>query len=170
MKMNLLEIWRDEAYEIEDERQQKVFWDEYFEVEKGIYSELLDNPSGVVKGTVSELAEDYRASILHFTGFLDGINESLKTSLELEELEEDTEIEFSIDPEKLYFNMLEAKADWLYGLPQWEDIFTEEKRKEIAQEQRLSGTFVREERKIGRNEPCPCGSGKKYKKCCGAKA
>ena len=27
-------------------------------------------------------------------------------------------------------------------------------------------TFVREERKIGRNEPCPCDSGKKYKKCC----
>jgi uncharacterized protein YecA (UPF0149 family) len=22
--------------------------------------------------------------------------------------------------------------------------------------------------KIGRNDPCPCGSGKKYKKCCGA--
>ena len=28
-------------------------------------------------------------------------------------------------------------------------------------------TFVREERKVGRNEPCPCGSGKKYKHCCG---
>ena len=27
--------------------------------------------------------------------------------------------------------------------------------------------FVREERKVGRNEPCPCGSGKKYKQCCG---
>lgn len=27
--------------------------------------------------------------------------------------------------------------------------------------------FVREEAKIGRNDPCPCGSGKKYKKCCG---
>ena len=26
--------------------------------------------------------------------------------------------------------------------------------------------FIREEPKIGRNEPCPCGSGKKYKKCC----
>jgi SWIM/SEC-C metal-binding protein len=25
----------------------------------------------------------------------------------------------------------------------------------------------RVEKKIGRNEPCPCGSGKKYKKCCG---
>lgn len=29
------------------------------------------------------------------------------------------------------------------------------------------GTFVRSGRKIGPNEPCPCGSGKKYKKCCG---
>jgi preprotein translocase subunit SecA len=30
------------------------------------------------------------------------------------------------------------------------------------------GTFVRSERKIGRNEPCPCGSGKKFKHCHGA--
>jgi yecA family protein len=29
-----------------------------------------------------------------------------------------------------------------------------------------SETFVRESAKIGRNDPCPCGSGKKYKKCC----
>ena len=28
-------------------------------------------------------------------------------------------------------------------------------------------TFVRSERKVGRNEPCPCGSGKKYKHCHG---
>lgn len=28
------------------------------------------------------------------------------------------------------------------------------------------GTFVREQKKIGRNDPCPCGSGKKYKQCC----
>ena len=27
--------------------------------------------------------------------------------------------------------------------------------------------YVRKEAKIGRNDPCPCGSGKKYKKCCG---
>lgn len=31
----------------------------------------------------------------------------------------------------------------------------------------LSGTYIRENVKIGRNDPCPCGSGKKYKKCCG---
>ena len=29
--------------------------------------------------------------------------------------------------------------------------------------------YVRETPKIGRNEPCPCGSGRKYKKCCGIK-
>ena len=29
-------------------------------------------------------------------------------------------------------------------------------------------TVRREEPKIGRNDPCSCGSGKKYKKCCGA--
>jgi preprotein translocase subunit SecA len=33
---------------------------------------------------------------------------------------------------------------------------------------KVSGkTFVRQGEKIGRNDPCPCGSGKKYKKCCG---
>jgi len=29
--------------------------------------------------------------------------------------------------------------------------------------------FVRETPKVGRNEPCPCGSGKKFKKCCAGK-
>jgi len=31
-------------------------------------------------------------------------------------------------------------------------------------------TFVRQEKKVGRNEPCPCGSGKKYKHCHGKAA
>jgi preprotein translocase subunit SecA len=31
-------------------------------------------------------------------------------------------------------------------------------------------TIVREVAKVGRNDPCPCGSGKKYKKCCGVNA
>ncbi len=30
-----------------------------------------------------------------------------------------------------------------------------------------SGTFIRRRKKVGRNAPCPCGSGKKYKRCCG---
>ena len=31
-----------------------------------------------------------------------------------------------------------------------------------------AATFIRGERKVGRNEPCPCGSGKKFKQCHGA--
>ena len=61
------------------------------------------------------------------------------------------------------------KADWLYELPQWNAIFDEEKKKQLYREQKQSGT-IRKGRKIGRNEPCPCGSGKKYKMCCGRNA
>lgn len=56
-------------------------------------------------------------------------------------------------------------------------IETETKREKVAKITNTSGgdgvanrkpkTVVRKERKVGRNEPCPCGSGKKYKKCCG---
>ena len=32
-----------------------------------------------------------------------------------------------------------------------------------------NGTIKYDDRKFGRNEPCPCGSGRKFKKCCGKK-
>ncbi|MBT3637062.1 MAG: hypothetical protein HN531_08995, partial [Opitutae bacterium] len=32
----------------------------------------------------------------------------------------------------------------------------------------IATPVVRDAPKVGRNDPCPCGSGKKYKKCCGA--
>jgi uncharacterized protein YecA (UPF0149 family) len=40
--------------------------------------------------------------------------------------------------------------------------------KRLSEAQRLSsvGTFRRDAPKIDRNEPCPCGSGKKFKRCC----
>ena len=102
-------------------------------------------------------------------GFVDGINDSLVTPLNLEEVEADTALELNLDLEKLYFNMLDAKADYLYELPQWDGIFSDEKRKEIQKSWRASKTIVNEN-KVGRNDPCPCGSGKKYKKCCGKNA
>ena len=58
------------------------------------------------------------------------------------------------------------EADWLYELPQWKEIYSEEELKKLYKEQKES-TTIRKEKKIGRNDPCPCGSGKKYKKCCG---
>lgn len=36
----------------------------------------------------------------------------------------------------------------------------------LVWDSRYDGTFVRETPKVGKNEPCPCGSGRKYKKCC----
>ena len=166
-KMALLQTWRDTAYSQEmDQNTVQKFWGTYFEIEKGIYEQLLANPDEEVKGTVKELAEKYGVEVFTMTGFLDGINDSLKEPNPIEEMEEDTVVSLAFDKEKLYKNMVDAKAEWLYELPQWDNIFSEEKRKELYKEQKNSGT-IRKEKKIGRNDPCPCGSGKKYKKCCG---
>lgn len=166
--MSLFENWRNTAYESEkDEKEQKKFWEGYFKMEEGIYEKLLSNPKEIAEGTLKDLAEKYEADILLFTGFLDGINDSLVNPMKLEELEESSNVKLEINYEKLYYNMLAAKAEWLYSLPQWDSILTPEKRKEITKEQRLSGTVIKE-KEPGRNDPCPCGSGKKYKKCCGA--
>jgi len=81
-------------------------------------------------------------------------------------LTEDSFVQLNINFEKLYYNMLEAKADYLYNLPQWDQVLEPELRKKITKKQRRAKTIIKEN-KIGRNEPCSCGSGKKYKKCCG---
>ena len=165
--MALLQEWRDTAYSQEmDKNMLQKFWGTYFQIEKAIYEKLLTNPEEEVRGTVKELAEKYEIDTFTMTGFLDGINDSLKEENPIETMEEDTVVNLVFDKEKLYKNMVDAKADWLYELPQWENIFTEEKRKELYKEQKNSGT-IRKEKKIGRNDACPCGSGKKYKKCCG---
>lgn len=165
--MALLQEWRDTAYSQEmDQNTLQKFWGTYFELEKGIYEQLLENPDEEVKGTVKELAEKYGIEVFTMTGFLDGINDSLKEANPIEEMTEDTVVSLAFDKEKLYKNMVAAKADWLYELPQWDSIFPEDKRKELYKEQKESGT-IRKDKKIGRNDPCPCGSGKKYKKCCG---
>ena len=163
----LLEQWRDTAYSKEmDQNSLQKFWATYFQVEKEIYEKLLTNPDEEVKGTVKELAEKYGVEVFTMTGFLDGINDSLKEPNPIETMDEDTVVSLAFDKELLYKNMVDAKADWLYELPQWENIFTEEKRKELYKEQKNSRT-VHVEKKVYPNDPCPCGSGKKYKKCCG---
>ena len=165
--MGLLQEWREYAYGVElNSKEGKAIWDKYFEQEKAIYQQLLAAPEKVVSGTVQELADKYGMELNYMVVYLDGINESLKEQNTIEEMEADTVVKLPIDLESLYYHMVEAGADWLYELPEWDELLTPERRKELYREQKKSGTIVKE-RKVGRNEPCPCGSGKKYKYCCG---
>ncbi len=167
--MALLKKWRDMAYsETANKGDLQRLWADYFQKEKDIYAELLKNPDEVVSGTVKELAEKYSVDIMTMTGFLDGINDSLKEANPIEEMEEDTSVNLGFEKELLYKNMVAAGADWLYELPEWEEIFDEDKRKALYREQKSSTTVVKPD-KVYPNDPCPCGSGKKYKKCCGKK-
>ena len=68
-----------------------------------------------------------------------------------------------IDPEKRdeILTLLALSIPKIYA-------YFAEARAAYAESYRKSGTFERPTRKIGRNEPCPCKSGKKFKKCCGS--
>ncbi len=165
--MALLKEWYAIAYnEKANKGDLQRFWARYFNLEKGVYEKLLVNPDEEVKGTVKELAEKYNLSVMEMTGFLDGINDSLVEPNPIDDMEEDTVVSLKFDKVKLYKNMVAARADWLYDLPQWNDIFDEATKKALYLEEKKSGTIIKE-KKIGRNDPCPCGSGRKYKQCCG---
>ena len=164
--MNLYDKWTEMVVEYVKTKGERAFWQEYGKIETAIYKDLLSNHKEVKKTSIADLSKEYNSTVEFIMGFVDGINESLKNSYDLEQIEETTELVLDLDLEKLYFNMLDAKAEYLYTLPQWDGIFSEEKREEIKKEYKES-KIVRNENKIGRNDPCPCGSGKKYKKCCG---
>ena len=172
ISMTLLEQWRNKAYgDVLDARQRDQLWNTYFAIEKGIYEKILSDPSKVYEGTLKELAELFGTNIEIMTGFIDGIDDSLKGYHNpIDTMDEDTVLKIEIDPEMLYYNMVGAKANWLYELPEWDSILTEEKRKALYHKNKVSGTVKREGKKVYPNDPCPCGSGKKYKKCCGRNA
>ena len=168
--MALLKQWRDMAYsETANKGDLQRLWQTYFQQERDIYAEILKTPDEEVKGTVKELAEKFGVDIMTMTGFLDGINDSLKEANPIDEMEEDTVVSLAFDKTLLYKNMVAAGADWLYGLEEWNDIFDQDTQKALYKEQKSSMT-VRKEAKVYPNDPCPCGSGKKYKKCCGKNA
>lgn len=168
--MTLLENWRNKAYgnELTKTKQDKL-WSHYFAVEKGIYQKILKDPTKVYEGTLNDLALEFGTDIETMTGVMDGMDESFKDGFHnpIDTMDESTLLKIDIDPEKLYYNMVGAKAKWLYNLSEWDDILSEDRRRELYRENKTSGTMRREGKKIYPNDPCPCGSGKKYKKCCG---
>jgi preprotein translocase subunit SecA len=167
--MSLYTTWRSLSENHNSQEEEVKFWEEYLKKETQIYNEILNNKMEVVEGTITELAAKFNTSVEYIMGFIDGISESLTEDLtedKLETIEADSAVKLEIDFEKLYYNMVAVEAHWLYNLQGWNEILPEEKRKEIQKAYKNSKTVVKED-KIGRNDACPCGSGKKYKKCCG---
>lgn len=167
--MTLYQKWQSYADNTKMSQQDfQEFWGAYFDREKGMYEKLLKT-NEVIQGTVADLAEMFGVDIMTMVGFLEGINDSLNTPNDVKNVEETSVVALDWNKEKLYRNMVAAKADWLYNLPEWEAHLTEEERQELYRVQKKSTTIVKG-KKVGRNDPCPCGSGLKYKKCCGKNA
>ncbi|MGI5850052.1 MAG: SEC-C metal-binding domain-containing protein [Christensenellales bacterium] len=166
--MSLFSQWNSMTEMEMSPHEHKAFWDEYLEIEKGAYKKILEQKDNFYEDKLETLAAEFEMDNVVFAGFMDGINSSLSNEYNLDKLKENTKISLKVDFEKLYYNMLEAKAKWLYTLTEWDGIISEEKRREIRDAWRKDKQAVSE--KIGRNAPCPCGSGKKYKRCCGINA
>ena len=166
LTMTLYENWMNKAFS-KDGKSMEAVWDDFLPKEQKIYEYILGEKVTVLEGVVSELALRFGVTSEEIVAFIDGINEVLPKQYDMNELSENSSVRLEIDFEKLYKKMVEYKAEHLYKLPQWDNIYTEEERKNFTKEQKKSRTIVKS-KKIGRNDPCPCGSGKKYKKCCGA--
>ena len=167
--MTLFELWNnygEDAKERSVEEYKKVV-ENYLGRERDVYSYLLSNVEEVVEGTIAELGKRFNMDEVEFLGFVDGINTSLVNGeYDLTDFTGESVARLEFDLKKLYWNMLDAKAEWLYGLPQWETLLTAEEKETVKREYNKTKTVVKA-KKIGRNEPCSCGSGKKYKQCCG---
>jgi len=164
--MSLYKQWTENLESIKTQEDYQTFFNEYMSKETECYKNILQAKNPVIEGKIKDLAEKNNMAEVEFIGFLDGANSSFKEALVLDNLTEESEIKAELDFEKLLWNMHDAKAEWLYGMKEWEEIFDKEKIKQIKKEYNRSKTVVKGD-KIGRNDPCPCGSGLKYKKCCG---
>jgi len=166
--MELFDAWKRQAFDAQGQAVKHV-WDDYMAREKKVYQKILREKMTHVEGTVAQVAENFELNTVHMAAFLDGIHAAVDGLPALDEVTEETAITLDIDFKRLYQQMVAYKAKPLYSLVEWDDIFTPEQQKEFYMEQKKKHTVVRSD-KVGRNEPCPCGSGKKYKKCCSAKA
>ncbi|MBO8434459.1 MAG: SEC-C domain-containing protein [Tyzzerella sp.] len=164
--MTLYQNWMSRAFTKEG-RSVDAVWDQYLPREQRIYEYIIGEKVTTLEGKVAELAAKFNMTAEEIVAFVDGINEVIPESYDLNTLEENSDVKLVIDFEKLFKKMVEYKAEHLYTLPQWEGIFDAKKRHELTLQQKKSRTIVKAT-KVGRNDPCPCGSGKKYKKCCGA--
>ena len=165
--MSLYQEWQNLAQKNRTKEEYNQYWKDYFAIEAEAYRDILQHHEETISGPVNVLAERFHMEPCVFVGFLDGINSSLmEGEIDLDTIEENTPISLNIDFDELYLNMHRAKADWLFNLKEWDDVRTMDQRKLLTKQYRREQVFIASPT-VGRNEPCPCGSGKKYKNCCG---
>lgn len=164
--MSLYTEWKKVVVFFVQTKGEDEFWKELNSVQQKIIPVVLKNHTKAIEGSVKSLAGKFDVSTISFVGFLDGINSSLKEAINLEDLTEDTNVVLDIDFEKLYIDMLQGNIDDFFNLPEWNIIFPKNKLTELKLTYGVSKT-IENSAKIGRNDACPCGSGKKYKNCCG---
>ena len=173
--MSYYKTWMDKSEDASNRQEYIEYINRYYALEKVAYETILGayaNNEEFLNGTAAELAKKLefpKDAMDVFVGFIDGIKSSLTNGddIDLDAIDDNYELKLVIDYEKLYFNMRDAKADWLFTIKAWKDILTEEQINAITREYREANMAHSD--KIGRNDPCPCGSGKKYKNCCGKK-
>lgn len=101
-----------------------------------------------------------REAFTMFTAMLDRIKHDVVSLISRVELRAQEDVE-AVEEQRRQtgdIQMQHAQVDGMTGEAEPQNSDIEQQVKPIA----------REGRKVGRNEPCPCGSGKKYKQCCGA--
>lgn len=108
----LLKQWEDKAFNTSrTENEQKSFWKKYQHDEFSCYKTLLNIKTSPILGTVASFSDMFNVDIITFIGFLSGLNDSLKTPNNLNELERNTIITLDYDAELLYKNMKESGYD-----------------------------------------------------------
>jgi len=107
--------WLSQIDDSTNPTEYQAFVERYYNLEKTRmtrFSQPARTPSKVRQQKCSSprLGQD----MVVYLGFLDGIKSCLQEELDLETVEDDTELTLKIDFEKLYWKMHEVKADWLY--------------------------------------------------------
>ena len=132
--MGYYKTWMDRSEDASNRQEYMEYINRYYALEKVAYEKILgaypDNEE-FLTGTAAELAKKLefpKDSMDVFVGFVDGIKSSLTNGddIDLESIDDNYELKLVIDYEKLYYNMRDAKADWLYSIKAWKNILPEE--------------------------------------------
>jgi preprotein translocase subunit SecA len=94
-----------------------------------------------------------------------------QASIETPEQEAEQKLpEFKLKPRRVVLQHQSSATSGAEDEKSTRDIRSDDQAEVEGDQTKQGKTAKREEQKVGRNEPCPCGSGKKYKKCHGANA